>query len=73
MQMEDLVDFILRKSQECLEHVEQPEQKESYFFWKIMELLCKKKGVSVVFLGADCFNQITCVLKNKYTCSRREN
>ncbi|KAK3543311.1 hypothetical protein QTP70_014029 [Hemibagrus guttatus] len=44
MQMEDLVDFILRKSQECLQHVEQPEQKESYLFWKIMELLCKKKG-----------------------------
>ncbi|KAK2849816.1 hypothetical protein Q7C36_008599 [Tachysurus vachellii] len=44
MQTDDVVDFIQRKSQECLQHVEEPEQKEAYFFWKIMELLCNKNG-----------------------------
>ncbi|XP_053491622.1 uncharacterized protein LOC128614256 [Ictalurus furcatus] len=44
MQMEDLIHFIQRKSQECLQHVDKPEQKEAYFFWSIMELLCSKNG-----------------------------
>lgn len=48
--MEDLVYFIQRKSQECLQHVDEPDQKEAYFFWGIMELLCNKNGVSVLIV-----------------------
>lgn len=48
MQKEDLVAFIQEKSQECLLRVDEPGQKEAYFFWMIMEVFCKKNGVSVV-------------------------
>ncbi|KAK3562168.1 hypothetical protein QTP86_030172 [Hemibagrus guttatus] len=47
----DVLRFIQKKSQECLQHVEDPEQREAYFFWKIMELYCSKNGVSVL---VDC-------------------
>ncbi|KAK3505887.1 hypothetical protein QTP70_019274, partial [Hemibagrus guttatus] len=40
MHKEDLIQFIQRKSEECLLHADKPEQRESYFFWKIMELFC---------------------------------
>ncbi|GAA6111220.1 serine/threonine-protein kinase pim-1-like isoform X1 [Tachysurus ichikawai] len=33
-----------RKSQEILRHVEEPNQKEDYFFWKFMELRCNQNG-----------------------------
>ncbi|KAG7328980.1 hypothetical protein KOW79_007154 [Hemibagrus wyckioides] len=44
IQMEDVMRFIQRKSQECLQKVEEPDQKETYFFWKVMELRCSKNG-----------------------------
>ncbi|KAK3520158.1 hypothetical protein QTP70_017444 [Hemibagrus guttatus] len=40
MHKEDLIQFIQRKSEECLLHADKPEQRESYFFWKIRELFC---------------------------------
>ncbi|XP_047666559.1 fibroblast growth factor receptor-like isoform X1 [Tachysurus fulvidraco] len=43
-QKEDVMRFIQRKSQECLQHVEEPNQKEAYFFWKLMELRCNQNG-----------------------------
>ncbi|XP_053483389.1 uncharacterized protein LOC128609072 isoform X2 [Ictalurus furcatus] len=48
MQIDDLVYFIQRKSQECVQHVDEPEQKEAYFFWQIMELLCIRNGLGMV-------------------------
>lgn len=39
--------FIQKKSQESLLHIDEPEQKDAYFFWKIMELFCHYDGVSV--------------------------
>ncbi|XP_058253390.1 uncharacterized protein LOC131357976 [Hemibagrus wyckioides] len=44
IQMEDVMRFIQKKSQECLQKVEEPDQKETYFFWKVMELRCSKNG-----------------------------
>ncbi|KAG7328983.1 hypothetical protein KOW79_007157 [Hemibagrus wyckioides] len=46
IQMEDVMRFIQRKSQECLQKVEEPDQKETYFFWKMMELRFSKNGLS---------------------------
>ncbi|XP_047666105.1 serine/threonine-protein kinase pim-1-like isoform X2 [Tachysurus fulvidraco] len=43
-QKEDVMHFIQRKSQECLQHVEEPNQKEAYFFWKLRELRCNQNG-----------------------------
>ncbi|KAK3521034.1 hypothetical protein QTP86_007663 [Hemibagrus guttatus] len=45
IQMDDVLRFIQRKSQECLQQVGQPDQKEAYLFWKIMELRCSKNGL----------------------------
>ncbi|GAA6066852.1 serine/threonine-protein kinase PSK2 [Tachysurus ichikawai] len=47
---EDLIQFIQRKSEKCLLHADEPEQRESYIFWKIMELSCNrdKKVISQV-------------------------
>ncbi|XP_017334847.1 uncharacterized protein LOC108271650 [Ictalurus punctatus] len=44
MHKDDLIQFIQRKSQECLLHVDEPNQRESYFFWNIMDLFCKHDG-----------------------------
>ncbi|KAF5907246.1 NAD kinase isoform X1, partial [Clarias magur] len=44
MQIEELISFIQIKTQECLQHADKPDQKETYYFWKIMELLCCKNG-----------------------------
>ncbi|XP_058267370.1 protein kinase C-like 1 [Hemibagrus wyckioides] len=44
IQMDDVLRFIKRKSEECLQKVEEPDQKEAYFFWQMMELRCSKNG-----------------------------
>ncbi|KAG7322729.1 hypothetical protein KOW79_014075 [Hemibagrus wyckioides] len=46
IQMDDVLRFIKRKSEECLQKVEEPDQKEAYFFWQMMELRCSKNGLS---------------------------
>lgn len=42
MEKEDLMAIIQIKSKEILQHVVEPEQKEAYFVWQIMELLCDR-------------------------------
>lgn len=48
MPKENLMALIQMKSQEILQHVEEPEQKEAYFFWEIMELLYVHDEIRVV-------------------------
>ncbi|GAA6090592.1 serine/threonine-protein kinase PSK2 [Tachysurus ichikawai] len=40
MQKEDLVQFIRR-----LKHCENPDNKEAYLFWQIIDLFCRRNGV----------------------------
>lgn len=48
MQKEDLLHFIQCKSQECFQHLDEPDQKEAFLYWMTMELICSKDAVSVV-------------------------
>ncbi|KAF5897318.1 aurora kinase-like isoform X1, partial [Clarias magur] len=70
MHKQDMIPFIQRKAQECLLHMEEPGQWESYFFWNIMELFCNFKGkvmmseVAVVFfIGFRCLRKKAAKLK----------
>ncbi|KAM9483091.1 uncharacterized protein Hap1MRO34_008131 isoform 2-T2 [Clarias gariepinus] len=70
MHKQDMIPFIQRKAQECLLHMEEPGQWESYFFWNIMELFCNFKGkvmmseVAVVFfIGFSCLRRKPAKLK----------
>ncbi|KAG7316763.1 hypothetical protein KOW79_020304 [Hemibagrus wyckioides] len=44
MQKDELMKFIQQKCQECLLHLDDPQQQKSYFFWTIMEHFHKKNG-----------------------------
>ncbi|KAK3515939.1 hypothetical protein QTP86_020333, partial [Hemibagrus guttatus] len=44
MQKDELMRFIQQKCQECLLHLDDPQQQKSYFFWTIMERFYKKNG-----------------------------
>ncbi|KAK3506373.1 hypothetical protein QTP70_018085, partial [Hemibagrus guttatus] len=44
MQKDKLMRFIQEKCQECLLHLNEPQQQKSYFFWSIMERFCNRNG-----------------------------
>ncbi|KAK3506311.1 hypothetical protein QTP70_016497 [Hemibagrus guttatus] len=64
IQMDDVLRFIQRKSQECLQQVGQPDQKEAYLFWKIMELRCSKNGEALLA-------EVATVLLKNYSLLRK--
>ncbi|KAM9446505.1 uncharacterized protein Hap1MRO34_023049 [Clarias gariepinus] len=44
MEKDKLIKYIQEKCQECLLHLNEPEEQFSYFFWLIMERFCKRNG-----------------------------
>ncbi|XP_058271627.1 protein transport protein Sec16B-like [Hemibagrus wyckioides] len=44
MQKDKLMRFIKQKCQECLLHLDEPQQQKSFFFWSIMERFCNSNG-----------------------------
>ncbi|KAF5898707.1 aurora kinase-like isoform X1, partial [Clarias magur] len=48
MQMDKLMRFIQGKCQECLCHLDSPEQQFCYFFWLIMKHTCNQNGLGCV-------------------------
>ncbi|KAG7331861.1 hypothetical protein KOW79_005830 [Hemibagrus wyckioides] len=44
MQKDKLMRFIQQKCQECLLHLDNPQQQKSFFFWSIMERFCNRNG-----------------------------
>ncbi|KAF4092950.1 hypothetical protein AMELA_G00027020 [Ameiurus melas] len=44
MQKEDLLKFIKCQVKECLNQIKELDQMEAYFFWQIMDLVCRKNG-----------------------------
>lgn len=48
MQKEDLIGYIMQKSQKCLDETDEQDHLEAYFFSKIMELFCRRYVVSVI-------------------------
>ncbi|XP_053365171.1 uncharacterized protein LOC128535322 [Clarias gariepinus] len=48
MQMDKLMRFIQEKCQECLCHLDNPEQQFCYFFWSIMKHTCNQYGLGCV-------------------------
>lgn len=68
---EDVLAFILMKSEEALLHVEQPEQKEAYIFWQIMELFCKRDGnITMAEIAIRIFRSYRCMRRKapKFVC-----
>ncbi|KAF5888906.1 aurora kinase-like isoform X1, partial [Clarias magur] len=44
MEKDRLMKYIREKCQECLLHLDEPEEQFSYFFWLIMERCCNRNG-----------------------------
>lgn len=47
MQKDQLMRFIQSKYEECLRHLDKPEQQKLYLYWLIMGRYCNQNGVSV--------------------------
>ncbi|XP_053340681.1 protein transport protein Sec16A-like [Clarias gariepinus] len=44
MQKKELFQFIMMKSQKCLDEIAKPDQVEAFFFWQIVGLFCVQNG-----------------------------
>ncbi|KAF5906143.1 PAS domain-containing serine/threonine-protein kinase-like isoform X1, partial [Clarias magur] len=44
MQKKELFQFIMMKSQKCLDEISEPDQVEAFFFWQIVGLFCAHNG-----------------------------
>ncbi|XP_047016364.1 uncharacterized protein LOC108276327 isoform X2 [Ictalurus punctatus] len=65
VQKDDLIRFIQGKYQECLQHLDDPDQQKSYFFWMIVEHFCNGNGRVMMA-------EIAVLLFKGYGCVRRK-
>ncbi|XP_053489302.1 probable serine/threonine-protein kinase MARK-A isoform X6 [Ictalurus furcatus] len=72
MQKEELMRFIQDKCQECLMHLDQPEQQKSYFFWSIMEYVCNRNGRVMIFEISPLLFKGYGLLRRKLGCVEKQ-
>ncbi|XP_058234672.1 probable serine/threonine-protein kinase MARK-A isoform X2 [Hemibagrus wyckioides] len=74
MQKDELMKFIQQKCQECLLHLDDPQQQKSYFFWTIMEHFHKKNGrVMMAEIGALLFKGYSLLRRKLQHVENQEN